>query len=62
MTKPVRGKAAKSALLLIGQALKRRTPKEDRQLDLSKIGSSMNGLYSRANTLYVGPFSKPGFN
>jgi len=61
MTEPARGETAKSVLLLTGQALKGRTPKEDRQLDLSNIRSSMNGLFSWAKTLYAGLFSKPDF-
>jgi hypothetical protein len=62
MTEPARGETAKSVSLLIGQALKGRTPEEDRQLDLSNIRSSVNGLFSWAKTLHAGLFDKPGFH
>jgi hypothetical protein len=45
MSKPVRGETAKTVSLPLGQALKGKTPKEDRQSGLSKIGPSMYGLF-----------------
>jgi len=62
MSKPARGETAKSVSLPKGQALKGRTPKEDRQLGPSKIGFSMYGLFRRVNTLNAGPSGKPGPN